>query len=216
MPTHGRQPLRNKRRSEPCAVAGCQGVARWLPRSPYCLKHRQRQYRVGHPTMYVPTVTDLKKYRAPVQRALSRHFDSPTMRWALRALERDLLNYRATNGYGYEVWTEARMQALKASEVKPLVLLQRLCECYALYREEGHRLFPTPKTWFAWLARRILTTPRRCIVPTTSGATQLKACGQVIEDVLGRFARATLMRMDKDEAERLEFRKSCEALASTR
>ena len=74
-------------------------------------------------------------------------------------------------------------------------------------------VFPTPKTWFAWLARRVLTFKHAGANPPTSGATQLKVCGQVFEDTLGRFARATLLRMDKDEAERLAFKKSCEQLA---
>jgi hypothetical protein len=196
MPTLGTQPWRKARRTGPCAVAGCKGVARWLPSSAFCLRHRARQYRLGHPTMKLPPITELKPYRATIARTLSKHSASPTVAWAQKAVT-ELLNYRATQGYTTELWTEARMASLKATGVRPMVLLQRLVELYALQRDRPN-LFANPKVWFAFLGRRFLTIGRQRIVPPTSGAVHLRHAGQVIEDVLGSFARATLMRMDRD------------------
>jgi hypothetical protein len=194
-----------------CGVPGCPKSARFLPKSKYCTTHRQRNYRYGHPDMRTPTDRDLARHRRRIQRTLSRHFEEASVQWALRAVELELFSYRPTQGFTQQVWTSDRMQALKAAHAAPIEILQRVCECYALRRDEGDRVFPNQKAWQAFVARKVLRI-KRGVLLANSNAWQLKYCGQLIDETLGRFATAALLRMDKDQAERATFDASCEDL----
>ena len=163
--------------------------------------------------MRTPTDRDLARHRRRIQRTLSRHFESPTVAWALRAVETEMYTYRPTQGFSQQLWTSDRMQALKGAHVAPIEILQRVVECYALRRDEGDRVFPNQKTWLAFLARKVLRL-RRGILLANSNCWQLKFCGALIEETLGRFATATLIRMDADVAERAAFDASCEGFVN--
>jgi hypothetical protein len=134
------------------------------------------------------------------------------VQWALRAVELELFRYRPTHGFTQQLWTSERMQAMKDAHVEPIEILQRVCECYALRRDEGDLVFPTTKVWMAFLARKVLRM-RRGILLANSNAWQLKFCGALIDETLGRFATATLIRMNADQAERAAFDASCETFA---
>ncbi len=88
-----------------------------------------------------------------------------------------------------------------------------MIECYALRRDDDGYTFKTPKTFLAFLARKTLRLKDGCLMANPN-ARQLAHCGGIVDAALGKFATATLLRMDKDRAEREQFKEACEGMAS--
>jgi hypothetical protein len=95
-----------------------------------------------------------------------------------------------------------------------MAVVQRVVECYALRRDDDGYTFKTPKTFFAFLARKVLRLKRDGLL-ANSNAWQLAHVGGIIDGALGKFATAALMRMDKDQAEHDTFNASCEVLVKS-
>ena len=161
--------------------------------------------------MRTPTDADLARHRRSIQRTLSRHFETPTVLWAVRAVQTELFSYRPCQDFTYQTWIYDRMNHLRDAGATPLAILQRVLECYALRRDDGDRTFPNRRTWLAFLARKVLRL-RKGVLPDHSSAFRLAHLGNLIEEVFSKFATATLIRMDKDQAERAAFDASCEDL----
>ena len=160
--------------------------------------------------MRTPKDADLARNRRNIQRTLSRHFESPSVKWALRAVETDLFRYQPTHGWTQQTWTHAQVNRLREAGAKPLEILQRILECYALRREDDYGdTFPNRRAWLAFLARKVLLL-KRGVLPEHSSAFRLAHLGDLIEDSFAKFATATLIRMDLDRAERAAFDASCE------
>jgi hypothetical protein len=163
--------------------------------------------------MRTPTDRDLARHRRQIQRTLSRHFETATVQWALHAVQTDLFAYRPTHDHTQQLWTSARVRHLKDAGATPLQILQRVLECFALRRDDGDVTFPNRRTWLTFLARKVLLL-KRGVLPEHSTAHRLAYLGNLIEETLGRFATATLLRMEKDQAERAAFDASCEGFAN--
>lgn len=164
--------------------------------------------------MRTPTDRDLARHRRSIQRTLSKHFETPTVEWALRVVETELFRYQAAHEFRYQLWTADRLHALKASGVRPLHVLQRVVECYALRGDdECGTTFPNQRCWLSFLARKVLRLKHGKLL-AHSNAARLANAGELIAEVLGKFAAATLMQMDKDSAERASFDAACNTFAS--
>jgi hypothetical protein len=164
--------------------------------------------------MRTPKDADLARHRRAISRTLSRHHETPTVQWALRAVQTELFSYQPTHGFTYQTWIYHRVNHLRDAGATPLAILQRVLECYALRRDDGDRPFPNRRTWLVFLARKVLLL-KRGVLPNHSSAFRLAHLGNLIEEVFSKFATATLIRTDADVAERAAFDASCEDLAKS-
>lgn len=154
--------------------------------------------------MRTPRDRDLARHRSAIERTLRLHHSDAAVTWALATVEREVFGYVALQGFSRQLWAQHRFSALKEKGCKPMQLLQRLVECYALRRDDDGYVFKTPKSFLAFLARKVLRIKDGCLMANPN-AYQLSHCGGILDDALGRFATATLMRMDKDREERKLF-----------
>jgi hypothetical protein len=131
----------------------------------------------------------------------------------LRAVENELFCYQAAHEFRFQLWTADRLHALKDAGVRPLQVLQRVVECYALRREdERGTTFANQRCWYAFIARKVLRLKHGKLL-ANSNAARLAHAGQLIAEVLGKFAVATLMQMDRDQVERHSFDAACNDFA---
>jgi len=160
-----------------------------------------------------PSDRDLARHRQSIERTLRLHHKSATVAWAVATVKRELFNYVALQGFSEQLWAEARLSALRDRGCTPLELIQRVVECYALRRDDDGYTFKTPKAFLAFLARKVLRLKHGKLL-ANSNAWQLAHVGGIIDGAVGKFATATLMRMDKDREQRKQFDQAAEALAS--
>jgi hypothetical protein len=159
--------------------------------------------------MRTPKDADLARNRRSIQRTLSRHFETPTVTWAIRQVELELFRYQPTNGTTCQLWTHSQVNRLRDAGAKPLEILQRILECYALRHDDDYgSTFPNRRTWLAFLARKVLLL-KRGVLPEHSSAYRLAHLGALIEETFSKFATATLIRMDRDQGERAAFDVAC-------
>jgi hypothetical protein len=163
--------------------------------------------------MRTPKDADLARFRRNIQRTLSRYHDEPTVQWALRQVELEVFRYQPTSDTTCQRWTHSQVNRLRDAGAKPLEILQRILECYALRRDDdyGHT-FPNRRTWLTFLARKVLLL-KRGVLPEHSSAYRLAHLGNLIEETFSKFATATLIRMDANKADRGAFDASCENFA---
>lgn len=210
----GQRRLVDRSMAAPCIVEGCSGIAKRRPATNYCHKHEHQAYRTGDPTMRTPKDRDLARHRDAIERTLRLHHGEPAIAWAVATVEREIFGYVSLQGFSYQLWAQHRFNMLRDKGCKPMQLLQRLLECYALRRDDGGYIFKTPKTWQAFLARKVLRIKDGCLQANVN-AYQLAHCGGILDAALGTFATATLIRMDRDEAEWVQFKAACEQLAGS-
>ena len=163
--------------------------------------------------MRTPRDKDLARHRESIERTLRLHHSSATVAWAIATVERELFNYVALQGFSQQLWAQSRFNGLRDKGCKPMAVIQRVIECYALRRDEGEYIFKTPKVFLAFLARKVLRLKRDGLL-ANSNAWQLAHVGGIIDGALSKFAHATLLRMDKDREERKQFDQAAEVLAS--
>ena len=147
--------------------------------------------------MRTPSDRELARHREAIHRFLRGHRDDAPVQWAVAVVERELFGYRAVHGFGYELWTEQRLGSLKNAGALPMEVLQRVLECYALRQDESDRTFPSPNTFSAFVARKVLRI-KRGVLLANSNAARLISCGREIEHQLERFALAALWRMKQE------------------
>jgi hypothetical protein len=160
-----------------------------------------------------PRDRDLARHRESISRTLRLHHASAPVTWAITTVERELFGFVALEGFSYQLWAQARFSALRDKGCKPMQLIQRVTECYALRQSEGEHTFRTEKVFMAFLARKVLRIKDGCLT-ANSNAWQLAHCGRIIHEALGRFAVAVLFRMDRDREQRKQFDQAAESLAS--
>jgi hypothetical protein len=163
--------------------------------------------------MRTPRDRDLARHRGSIERTLRLHHGEAAVTWAITTVERELFNYAALQGFSSQQWAQSRFNGLRDKGCKPMAVLQRVVECYALRRDDDGYTFKTPKVFLAFLARKVLRLKRDGLL-ANSNAWQLAHVGGIIDGALSKFAHATLLRMDKDREQRAQFDQAAEALAS--
>jgi hypothetical protein len=74
-------------------------------------------------------------------------------------------------------------------------------------------VFENDRAWHSWLARKVMRLADGAMKGIPTNAVHMATVGLVIHEALGRFALATLERVERDRQQKVETDKAIEAWA---
>jgi hypothetical protein len=181
--------------------AGCGRMAK-VPWSYYCHMHATRLVRHGAPNASLIKADQLARYRETVRAAIHRNSETPAVQGALR-LAQQLLDYRPSHQFSFQLTLRRRMQILVGANVSPEDVVCRVAE-FVFY--ENDNPFKYARERDMQLARVVFKlAPMSKWVPTAHASRLL--AGLIIEDGLWRFAAGLRLKLERDHDERVKLLK---------
>ncbi len=144
---------------------------------------------------------ELEPFTDRITYGLTRYSNTKAVTAALQ-LASELLEFKPRYGFTKEYAMQEHMQALKATGVTPMSLLQRVCEFYA-YAEWNPQRFHTVREEEHALARAVLWLRNQGTQRSTTHL--LLQIGGTVREILGVFPLAFVRRLEADDRERAKL-----------